>query len=395
MTGGDLNPGYFINPPAFTYAIAAWLSLLHPGADVQQWFADDPGRVFLDARLLSLLLGVGGVAATYAAGRAWFDRATGLLAAGVMAVACLPVFYSRLALNDAPAVLPCALGLWASAIVLRTGSLRAYAAGGACVGLAAGTKYSDGVIVVAVVAAALAGHGRGALKGLLLAAGVAALVVLVTNPYAIPDWGTFTHDLDRQRRFASGAPLIGQPERNGWWYYASTLSWALGVVPTLLAVAGGVLLLVRRRWAEALVLGSLVVLFWLYMGSQHRFYARWMLPVYPALAILAGYAVMQLKRAPAIAFATALLLVTMLVPTVRNAAVMSREDTRTQMRDWLVANVPAGTKVVFEPIAPTEWYGVTPGGGANANPHRQWQRYNRSQADIEELARGYRGARRV
>ena len=38
---------------------------------------------------------------------------------------------------------------------------------------------------------------------------------------------------------------------------------------------------------------------------------------------------------------------------------------------------------------------MTPGGGAKSDPHRQWQRYNRSQADIEELARSYRGARRV
>ena len=26
MTSGDLNPGYFINPPALTYLLAAWLS---------------------------------------------------------------------------------------------------------------------------------------------------------------------------------------------------------------------------------------------------------------------------------------------------------------------------------------------------------------------------------
>ena len=36
------------------------------------------------------------------------------------------------------------------------------------------------------------------------------------------------------------------------------------------------------------MLGSLIVLYWLYMGSQSRFYARWMLPLYPALAILAA-----------------------------------------------------------------------------------------------------------
>jgi hypothetical protein len=287
--------------------------------------------------------------------------------------------------------------MWAAAAILHGGGRRAYVAGGACVGLAAALKYSDGVIVIAVVAAALAApdrNWRNIAIGLGIAAGVAIAAVIVTNPYMFSDWGTFTHDLNRQRKFADGDALIGQPERNGWVYYARSLGWALGLVPVLAAVAGGVLLAVRRR-REAWVFGALVILFWLYMGSQHRFYARWMLPIYPALAILAGYAVMELKRAPAIAVATALLLVPTLIPTVRNAAVMSRTDTRTEARDWLSAHVPRGTKVVFEPITPTEWYGVTPGGGAKSDPHRQWQRYNRSQADIDELARSYRGARRV
>ena len=154
MTGGDLNPGYFINPPALTYLLAAWLSVIHLGG-VEQWFADDPGAVFLWSRVIAAAFGVGAVAATYAAGREWFGRRAGLVAAAIMAVAFLPVFYSRLALNDGPAVLPCALALWASAIVLRTGSTKALLAGGACVGLAASLKYSDGAIVVALVAAAL------------------------------------------------------------------------------------------------------------------------------------------------------------------------------------------------------------------------------------------------
>ena len=51
-----------------------------------------------------MVFGVGAVAATYAAGREWFDRRAGLVAAAIMAVAFLPVFYSRLALNDGPGV---------------------------------------------------------------------------------------------------------------------------------------------------------------------------------------------------------------------------------------------------------------------------------------------------
>src|ERR1700754_4306486 len=78
--------------------------------------------------------------------------------------------------------------------------------------------------------------------------------------------------------------------------------------------------------------------------------------------------------------------------TVRNNLVLGREDTRTITRDWLVANVPQGTKVVFEPIAPPEWYGVTAGGGPKANPARQWERFNRSSAMIAELRKEYRGA---
>ena len=101
-------------------------------------------------------------------GDEWFGTRAGLVAAALMAVAFLPVFYSRLALNDGPGMYPCALVLWASAIVLRTGCTRALLAGGASSGSAASFKYSDGAIVIALVAAALspALSFKAALKGL-------------------------------------------------------------------------------------------------------------------------------------------------------------------------------------------------------------------------------------
>ena len=74
--------------------------------------------------------------------------------------------------------------------------------------------------------------------------------MIVTNPYLFADWGTFTHDLDRQRKFASGAPLLGQPERNGWVYYVTSSRWALGVLPALLALIGGIALLVGAAAAK-------------------------------------------------------------------------------------------------------------------------------------------------
>jgi hypothetical protein len=395
MTGGDLNPGYFINPPLLTYLLAGYLSVLHLGG-IEDWFAHDPTAVFVAARVVSVAFGVATVAATYAAGRAWFGRTAGLVAAALIAVAFLPVFYSRLALNDGPGMLPCALALWCSAVVLKTGSPKALLAGGAAVGAAASFKYSNGAVVIALVAAAFLSPEltiRQAFKYLVFAGLISLAFVIVTNPYLFADWGVFTHDLDRQRKFASGPPLLGQPERNGWWYYVRSSEWALGILPALLAFAGGVTLLIKRKRREAIVLGSLIVLYYLYMGSQSRFYARWMLPLYPALAILAAYALIQIRQKAVFGVLVALMLLPSAYTTVRNALVLGREDTRTITRDWLVANVPPGTRVVFEPIAPTEWYGVTPGGGPKADPARQWERWTRSPALIAELGRDFRGAR--
>ena len=53
-----------------------------------------------------------------------------------------------------------------AAVVLRTGSKKALLAGAACVGVAASFKYSDGAIVIALVAAAFWADGfKAAIKG--------------------------------------------------------------------------------------------------------------------------------------------------------------------------------------------------------------------------------------
>ena len=371
MTGGDLNPGYFINPPFLTYMLALWLSIVHLGG-VEQWFADDPGGVFLAGRWIAVFFGVGTVAATYFAGRAWFDRRVGLVAAAIIAVAFLPVFYSRLALNDGPGILPCALALWATAVVLRTGSHRALLAGGACVGLAASFKYSDGAIVFALIAAAfLSPLGwREALKWLVARRRDRDRHGDRHQPVPVRRLG-HVHPrpqppaqvrLRRRRCSASRSATAGGTT-------CSSARWALGVVPSVLAVIGGIALIVKGKRREAAVLGSLVVLYWLYMGSQIALLRALDAAAVPRAGdprrVRASRSCGRRSRSPRWSRWCSIPTV---IPTIRNAIVMGREDTRSQTRDWLVANVPAGTKVAFEPIAPSEWYGVTPGGGREGRP---------------------------
>ena len=101
------------------------------------------------------------------------------------------------------------------------------------------------------------------------------------------------------------------------------------------------------------------------MGTQERFFGRWLLPVYPMLCLLAAWAAVAAATALAgrvrpawrgavwlAAVAGLLLCAQGLVYSVHIDLVLTRDDTRALARQWLVANVPAGDRVVVEPIAP-------------------------------------------
>jgi hypothetical protein len=101
------------------------------------------------------------------------------------------------------------------------------------------------------------------------------------------------------------------------------------------------------------------------MGAQQRFFGRWLMPIFPIVAVLAGYAVIQAVarvthsgRPTAVMAAgalTALLLSQSVAADIHNDAVLSRPDTRSLARAWMVAHIPARARVVIEPIVPGAW----------------------------------------
>lgn len=389
MFGHSLNPGYFINPPAFTYLVHA-LFTIRWGTDpaaVGGAFAADPTTAFTIARAASATLGAIAVALTAIAGARLFgDRRAGLLAGALLAVAFLPVHYSHFALNDAPTLAPLAAALVGVAGIYRTGRTREYVLAGAGLGVAIATKYTAGIVLVTVVAAALASpvaHAR--LRNLALAVVLMCAGFAAANPYALLDDEAFREGLRKQTETAGeDGGKLGLADTSGWAYYLHTFTWGFGWLPSLFALGGAAALLARHR-RLALVLAPAPILLVAYLGDQSRFFARWMLPIYPLLCLLAAYGVVALaSRArvrlllPALA---ALALAQGLVYSIHNDLVLARADTRQVARDWMAEHIPAGTKIVVEPIAPDQW-AMDPGrplfdatGGGN-----RWNKFRTSRS---------------
>jgi len=406
---GTLNPHYFSNPPAFTYLLHylydAWYG--GPGGVVHA-YAAHPQELYTLARVAAALLATLALWLLYLTGARLFGRAVGLLAAAIEAVAFLPVFYSHLALNDVPALAPLTLSLLGSAGVLRRGRLRDHALAGVGFGLACATKYTAGIVLLPYLVAAggrLLDGGRPQLRrelaGVAAMAGCAIASFLIANPYSLLDYSSFHRELVHQSALSAEAQgKLGAPKDGGLVYYLWSLTWGFGWVPALAALGGSVAIW-RRERRVGLMLVPAALAYLLFMGTEGRYFGRWLMPALPLLSLLAAYGAWRLvtlvargrggeragggdarprrrgRPATVTLIAASVVVLALLAQglyySVHSGLVLSRADTRTQTREWMVANLPPGTKVVVEPVSPNQWAQEPPGAPAGcAGTRYRW-----------------------
>ena len=417
MFSSGLDPDYYQNPSAFTYLVYAALRVLWaewpgigsllelPFDSFSTQFALDPTPIWIVSRTLAAVLAVVGVVAVFAVGRRlWGDR-VGLVAAAILSFAFLPVVYGRIAVTDAGTLLPVAVAVYAAIRVLEDGRRRHYVLAGAMTGLAIGFKYTAGLVVLALLAAAAlrslrrapeprsaralatrvrAAGTRGAARAVAglrrdhearsFALGLLAIVVVffVTTPFFFLDPISALYQLKTQAEAAGGAEKLGQVTDSGVLFYLDSLTWGLGYA-ALAAALGGAVIEWRHDRARAALLLLFPLALFVYMSLQSRYFARWILPIYPVLALLAGVALAQLVsllrgrprlQPAALALVTLAVLAQPLAAGVRTAEVLGREDTRNAARAFLVERHPPGLRAAIEPalpVVPDVWFRSRPG----------------------------------
>jgi Dolichyl-phosphate-mannose-protein mannosyltransferase len=396
----DLDPGYYQNPAAYTYLVYLVLRTMYGPlgfvfdlqfANVTEQFDKNPTEIWIAARTVAAALCMAGVAATYWAARRLWDVREGLVAAAVLAFAFLPVAYSRVAVTDVGALMGVALSMAFAVRAYESGRARHFALAGAAAGLAVSFKYTAGLALLPLAIAALTwlrADAVRALGGLALGVALAAVVFALLNPYLFDSLDAWWSDLRDQAEVARDQPKPGQ-ESGDVSYYLDSLTWGLGWAAAFAALAGAALEL-RRDLVRGLMLVAVPVALFVYLSSQSRYFGRWLLPAYPALAMLAAAAVGQASELVAGRWAsrgdrpglgthtvtypgsliagvvatalTAVVLIQPVAADMRSAQVLGRDDTRQQARDWLEAHYPPELRASVEPAVPGRWFRSNPEG---------------------------------
>jgi 4-amino-4-deoxy-L-arabinose transferase-like glycosyltransferase len=402
----DLNPHWFGWPGSTTvYPLTVIYALYYVWGraigrftspdDFRIMFHQDPSVLYVMGRALGSVFALGCVYLAYQLGRRLHSNWVGWLAAGVMAFSPELVHYSLLTRVDLNLTFFLLATTWFCLDITEQQGKpwRAYTLAGAMIGLAVQSKYTGTVYALVVVWTHWLAYRWRRLPLLLAGAAGAVVAAFVTGPYLFLDFAAVLQSVANENESyhlsAAGRGMLGN--LFGYLVEATPLlvGWPVAVLAAWGVIAGGW----WRRPAWTVVPAGLLV-FTLFLSSLRTFWVRWYLPMAPFWALLAGLAMVRSaewietrrgSRSTAIVrgLVTLGLLLSIAVPSAIWLWDLRNPHPRTLAREWILANVPTGSRILLEgytvllPFGRYEAYqvvSVPPEGGAVPNEVGEPQR---------------------
>lgn len=313
--GGGLDPGWYDYPSLLFLLLAP-----------SQVGLDEPS--YGAARAIAIGIGLLGVIAAWWLGRVAYGPLAGLTGALGVAVATTHVAYSRTAVTDVLLT----LGVTACLGLLVTGRLEW---AGLVAGLATSAKYPGALLVVPLL---VAGYGRW--RRTALAVGLAVAAFALTSPFVLVHAGAAWGDVSRVQRLAHDGWLGFEDDPATPLAFAARL-WETAGPLGLVAVAGVVIAL-RRHGRADLVLLSFAAAYGLSLLTIEAHFDRYVLPLVPVLAVLAG--TRRVLAAAAV--------VSSFVPlwwSIADTEALTGRDHRLDAAAWIDETVPRGDRLAADP----------------------------------------------
>lgn len=357
--GGSLKPHSFKYPSVWPTMLAglyglwfgfwSFLGLRKSPADFAALYGFAPTGFYLIARAAAAAASLGALVVLSRTERAE-ERARWPYGALVLAFSPVLVELAHAAKPDSLMLL-FAAGAWACALRFQSGAARGWLyAAGALVGAACSTQYTAAPLALLIpLAWLLREGGPPSWIWALQAAGFAAAVFFLGSPYIALDFRRFAADwtdyADLGRLRPHDAAAMAKTVAYNLWTFGGEGS------PAGAAALLGLGVLAWRRTRRALLLAAPVAAYFLVLAaSPDGGWQRYLLGVFPALALLAGEGMVLLggvnpwRRAAVAAF----VLAPGLFLSGRYVYDLTLPDTRAQAEIWMKENIPAGETILLD-----------------------------------------------
>ena len=380
FTTGDLNPHTFLYPSLLFYInalvyipyylLGKLTGVFHTRNNILPVIqlvmgvtqAQMPTTVLL-GRVITICFGVGTVWLVYFVGKQLTGRtAVGLLASLMVAVSPTNVSLSRFITPDTFVVFFATAAFLATVLVYQQGRTRHYVVAGICIGLAASSKYTGGLIVLPLLLANFLRHGKTAFKerNLYVALLLCGLGFLAATPFALIDLHKFLAELIFRRHvYSTGHPgMEGKRWYLNYMWHTASIIYILATLQTLRGL--------YSRSKEIILLSLFPVVYFVFISSFVVRNDRTFLPLTPFLFLLAGSLSAHLfskanglqskaLRQLSILAIACLMIAGLFQPsamTITNTIRLTTVNSRETARIWITNNLPLGAKIAIESYSP-------------------------------------------
>ena len=363
---------YLVNIAAVLGSLLGWISFTSSNLFAQ---IGEFAKLYLAGRLIAVGLGVLTVYLVYRLGRKAYGAGAGLLAALFVAVMPLHVMDSKFMTVDVPATFFVVLSLLFAVRIADGHRFRDYLFAGLFAGLAAGTKYNAGLVILAPIAAHLSSDKARRLirpfsPKLLVTLMSGALGFLIGTPGALLNTGRFVHDFRHELGHAkSGHGLLFVDTGSGF-VYQVTHSLLPGMGLPLLVLAGiGLMCALRKRSPADVAMLAFLAAYYLVIGAARVRFARYCIPILPVLALFSARFCADLIQklhsggwfSRVFGYVFGIVLVGVVGYTLFFSLAIDRTfaatDTRDRAADWIAQHIEFGSKIAM-PTVP--WFYTPP-----------------------------------
>ncbi len=352
---GDLNPHFFKIPPLLSYLLFAFYGLsflagkiagfFSSTADFENLFFKDPSYFYLSGRVLAgVLPGTLSVVFIYRLVKKHFSENAASLSALFLSVCFLHVRDSHYIYPDIILVLLLILIFDRALQVLAAPSdLRLHLASGVLIGLACAFKYNGSFFAVPYAAAVFLSRDPKAFKYSFLAAASSILIFLLLNPYAVFDKAAFLQDVRAQAKAQLGTP---------WTHHFRYSLWeGAGPAAVCFALAGMAGAFIRFDKKKCLF-AIFAAAYYIVLVKAGQFYDRYALPLLVPVLFFAADTIVKIsgsKKTDArrLVLLAALVILPNLFQSFLFGRIMAAKDIRTQAKEWVEENIPAGSGIAL------------------------------------------------